>query len=220
MTSSATTHRELQLEQPISRDPSIARGLYDRADLLQLLDRPVTRRVTVISAPAGSGKTSLLHAWADRSTDAGRVAFVSVDRDQREAQHFWSAVLDAIRGPAPSIDSQAPPPAAAVPAGDHMVDIVLSEVAEQVEPVVSIIDDLHELRSPDALTQLEQLLVTLPSSARVVFSSLQAWCARSLLGCSTREGLVASVKRAFPSIAEVAESLAAFNHLIPASLAH
>ena len=60
------------------------------------LDRAVTKRITVISAPPGSGKTSLLRAWADRSTDI-RVAFVSVDRDEQDAQQFWSAVLDAIR---------------------------------------------------------------------------------------------------------------------------
>jgi len=47
----------------------------------------------------------------------------------------------------------------------------VSEFAEQVEPVVLIIDDLHELRSADAVTQLEQLLAILPSSARVVLSS-------------------------------------------------
>ena len=47
----------------------------------------------------------------------------------------------------------------------------MSELAEQVEPIVLIIDDLHELRSPDALTQLEHLLAVLPSSARVVLSS-------------------------------------------------
>ena len=49
--------------------------------------------------------------------------------------------------------------------------MVLSELAEQVEPVVLIIDDLHELRSADALAQLERLLAVLPSSARVVLSS-------------------------------------------------
>ena len=47
----------------------------------------------------------------------------------------------------------------------------MSELAEQVEPVVLIIDDLHELRSADALAQLEHLLASLPSSARVVLSS-------------------------------------------------
>ena len=147
------------------------RGLLDREDLLQLLDRAVTKRVTVISAPPGSGKTSLLRAWADRSTNLRRVAFVSVDRDQQDAQRFWCAVLDAIRSPARSIDPETQPAATAALDGDQLVDRVLSELAEHVEPVVLIIDDLHELRSADALTQLEHLLAILPSSARVVLSS-------------------------------------------------
>ena len=136
-----------------------------------MLDRAVTKRVTVISAPPGSGKTSLLRAWAGRSTSPRRVAFVSVERDQQNAQRFWCAVLDAIRSPARSIDPETQPAATAALDGDEVVDRVLSEVAEQVEPVVLIIDDLHELRSADALTQLEHLLAILPSSARVVLSS-------------------------------------------------
>jgi LuxR family transcriptional regulator, maltose regulon positive regulatory protein len=40
-------------------------GLISRHDLVATLDRAVGRRVTIISAPASSGKTSLLHAWAD-----------------------------------------------------------------------------------------------------------------------------------------------------------
>src|SRR3979409_2526103 len=94
-----TTRRERHLEQPISSDVSVARGLVDREALLQTLDRAVTRRITVISAPAGSGKTSLLRTWADRSTRVGRVAFVSVDRDEQDAQRFWSAILVALRSP-------------------------------------------------------------------------------------------------------------------------
>ena len=131
----------------------------------------MARRVTVISAPPGSGKTSLLRAWADRSTDLRRVAFVSVERDQRDAQRFWSAVLAAIRGSARSIDPEAQPAAAAALDADSCSTRVLSELAEQLEPVVLIIDDLHELKSADALAQLERLLAALPSSARLVLSS-------------------------------------------------
>ncbi len=171
MTSLVTTQRAEHLQQLISRDVSEPRGLLDRGDLIELLDRAVTKRLTVISAPPGSGKTSLLRAWADRSTNHRRVAFVSVDRDQQDAQRFWSAILDAIRGPARSVDPEKQPAATAALDDDQLVDRVVSEVAEQVEPVVLIIDDLHELRSADALAQLEHLLAILPSSARVVLSS-------------------------------------------------
>jgi LuxR family maltose regulon positive regulatory protein len=170
MMSSTTTQRERHLE-PVSREGSIASGLLEREELLKTLDRAVSKRITVISAPPGSGKTSLLRAWVDHSTDVRRVGFVSVDRDQRDAQRFWSAVVGAIRRPAPSID---PEPRATAPAaldGERGVDTVLSEFDEQRGAVVLIIDDLHELKSPDALVELEQLLARLPNSARVVLSS-------------------------------------------------
>ena len=171
MTSFVTTQRGEHPPRLTSTGVSVARGLLEREDLLHMLDRAVTKRVTVISAPPGSGKTSLLRAWADRSTNHRRVAFVSVDRDQQDAQRFWSAVLDAIRSPARSVDPEKQPAATAALDADQVVDRVLSEVADQVEPVVLIIDDLHELRSADALAQLEHLLAILPSSARVVLSS-------------------------------------------------
>jgi LuxR family maltose regulon positive regulatory protein len=171
MSSLTTTKRAEQLEELLSGEVSVGRGLLDRDDLLRMLDRAVTKRVTVIAAPPGSGKTSLLRSWAERSTHLRRVAFVSVDRDEQSAERFWGAVLDAIRSPACSVDPETKAAATAALDGDHAVDRVLLDVAEQLEPVVLIIDDLHELRSADALRQLEHLLAILPSSSRVVMSS-------------------------------------------------
>jgi len=172
MTNLATTQRKPRKEQPTSGEISVAaRGLLDRENLLERLDRAVTRRVTIISAPPGSGKTSLLRAWTDRSSKPRRVAFVSVDRDQQDPQRFWRGVLDAIRSSAGSIETEAHPPLPAALEADQLVDRIVSDVAEQDEPVVLIIDDLHELTSADALTQLERFLAILPTSAHVVLSS-------------------------------------------------
>jgi len=71
--------------------------LIGRGDLLAALDRAVAGKVTIISAPAGSGKTSLLCAWADRPGRPHRLAVVQVQRDQRDAQQFWLALLNAVR---------------------------------------------------------------------------------------------------------------------------
>jgi LuxR family transcriptional regulator, maltose regulon positive regulatory protein len=148
----------------------VATGLLRRDDLLAALDRSSLRKVTVISAPPGSGKTSLLRAWSDRANEDRRVAFVSVPRDQQDAQQFWLAVLEAIRR-TDAIADPRPPAAAPDFDGDVIVDTVVSELAKASEAVVLVIDDLHELSSADALSQLEHLLSSLPESAHVVLSS-------------------------------------------------
>src|SRR5271170_5193358 len=71
--------------------------LIDRGDLLAALDRAAARKVTIISAPAGSGKTSLLRAWADAQGERRRLAILQVQRDQQDAQQFWLALLEAVR---------------------------------------------------------------------------------------------------------------------------
>jgi LuxR family transcriptional regulator, maltose regulon positive regulatory protein len=70
--------------------------LIDRGDLVAALDRAAARTVT-ISAPAGSGKTSLLRAWARGPGQTDRLAVLQVPRDQQDAQQFWLALLDAVR---------------------------------------------------------------------------------------------------------------------------
>src|ERR1700728_113051 len=123
--------------------------LIDRSGLLAALDRSAARKVTVLSAPAGSGKTSLLRAWADRPEQPRRLAVLQVQRDQQ----FWLALLDAVRH-ATGADSGAEPPAATpefnAPA---MADRALSELADARSSVTLVIDDLHELTSPESLAQ-------------------------------------------------------------------
>ena len=76
--------------RPVTVAPAAPR-LIDRSDLVAALDRAVASKVTIISAPAGSGKTSLLRAWADRPGQPRWLALVQVQRDQHDAQQFWLA---------------------------------------------------------------------------------------------------------------------------------
>jgi LuxR family maltose regulon positive regulatory protein len=132
------------------------------------LDRAAAGKVTIISAAAGSGKTSLLRAWAGRPGQPQRLALMQVQRDQHDAQQFWLALLDAVRH-ATGANSGAEPPAATpefnAPA---MAGRVLSELAGGI---TLVIDDLHELTSPEALAQLTRLLANLPPHAHAILTT-------------------------------------------------
>ena len=151
-------------------------GLYQpliaRDELVASLDRMTARKVTMISAPVGSGKTSLLRAWAelpDRDRDR-RLALVQVRRDQHDAQPFWLDLLAAVRQAFGTIDGE-PPTATPDFNGRAMVDRVLAELAEHRDRVVLVIDDAHELASTEALAQLARLLTSLPPQAHAIVST-------------------------------------------------
>ncbi len=127
--------------------------------------------MTIISAPAGSGKTCLLRAWAGRPGQPHQFAVMQVQRDQHDAQQFWLALLGAVRH-ASATTGQAEPPAATpdfnAPA---MAGRVLSELADARGGITLVIDDLHELNSPEALSQLTRLLTDLPPNVHAMLTT-------------------------------------------------
>ena len=81
---------------------SMARRAVARASVVS---RPVVwervaraARVTVVAAPAGSGKTVLLRSWISDAGLAGNAAWVAAGRDERDPQRFWLSVLSALGG--------------------------------------------------------------------------------------------------------------------------
>jgi len=145
--------------------------LIDRSDLLAALDRASARKVTVISAPAGSGKTALLRAWARRPGQPRRLATLQVQRDQQDAQQFWLSLLDAVRHASATTGHAEPPAATPDFNAPAMVDRVLSELADASGGVTLVIDDLHELNSPEAVAQLTRLLTSLPPQVHAILTT-------------------------------------------------
>jgi LuxR family maltose regulon positive regulatory protein len=136
-------------------------GLLDRERLLDLLDEAVTRQVTVICAPPGSGKTSLLRAWIEHVRARYRVVFISA-RDEEDEQGFWLALLAELQHARGT-----PTP---VFRGPAMVNRVLSELNEDSTPTVVIVDDAHEL-GQGALADLATLLGRLALHVHAVIAT-------------------------------------------------
>ena len=147
-------------------------GLIHRHDLLAALNRAAEKRVTMISAPAGTGKTSLLRTWAAQPGQDCRVAFTTVRPGQHDMQLFWLTVLRAVRAAAGTGEGDAQlPPVAPGSSGDALVDKVLAELEEAREHFILVIDDVHELSAPEAAGQLTALLTRLPPGVRAIVAT-------------------------------------------------
>jgi LuxR family maltose regulon positive regulatory protein len=149
----------------LSAKPSGSRAIAREA-LSGVLERAA--RVTLASAPAGSGKTVLLRSWIKERGLERHAAWLSVVRDEHDPQKFWTSLVDALRAtvagsallqplePTPSLD------------GWGIVERSLKGLATLDHRLWLVIDDLHELRSDDALRQIELLLLRAPESLRIV----------------------------------------------------
>ncbi len=139
-----------------------------RPVLLERLSAAGPGTVTLVCAPAGSGKTVLLRSWAAELTEA--VAWVTVDRDERDAQRFWLHVIDSLADAVGDdvVERVSPAPSFA---GSAVVERLVDQLEQLEEPLVLVIDDLHELHSSDALAWLELLLTRRPPQLQLVLAT-------------------------------------------------
>src|SRR3954447_321809 len=104
------------------------------------LDEATLRRLTVVCAPAGSGKSFLLAAWS-RSAPAP-VAWLALDDVERAGPPFWTAVAEALRT-IDGLDEVAP---------TH--DAVADALSRHEDSLVLVVDDAHLLGEPNPLATL------------------------------------------------------------------
>ena len=139
-----------------------------RPVLFERLSAAAPGTVTVVCAPAGSGKTVLLRSWAAETDEA--VAWVTVERGERDAQRFWLHVIDALADAAGDdvIERVSPAPGFA---GAVVVERLLHQLERIEEPLELVIDDLHELDSEDALAWLEMLITRPPAQVGILLAT-------------------------------------------------
>jgi LuxR family maltose regulon positive regulatory protein len=111
-----------------------------------------------------------LRSWISEAGLADSVAWVSVRREEHDSQRFWISVLDALRDASPgSAAVRALTPAPNLDGG-AIVERLLEDLGSLEDPLWLVIDDLHELRSGEALRELALLLMRAPAELRFVLS--------------------------------------------------
>ena len=124
----------------------------------------------MVSAPPGSGKTVLLWSWIAEAGLAERAAWISAGPGERDPQRFWLVAVGALRRTAPGSALVQPLTAAPDLDGWAILERLLADLAPLAEPAWLVIDDVHEL-DPDALRQLELLIMRAPDGLRFVLAT-------------------------------------------------
>ena len=139
-----------------------------RERLIERLNEGTCGPLTLVSAPAGFGKTSLLASWL--SVESPNVAWLSLRRRLGEAS-FWAGWLAAIQRvvPARSALARIAPPRVGTPPG--FVLQLLNGFTQLEEPVVAVIDDFHTVHSVEIAGAFDELLRAAPDSLRLVLST-------------------------------------------------
>jgi LuxR family transcriptional regulator, maltose regulon positive regulatory protein len=146
-----------------------AGGLVIRPWLFLRLGGPA--RVTIVSAPPGSGKTVLLRSWISGAGLGDLVGWVEAGRDERDPQRFWLSVLGALRRTAAGSELVQTVTAAPELDGWTVVERLLKNLAMLRDPLWLIVDDVHELGSDEILRQLELLVLRAPPKLRFVLAT-------------------------------------------------
>jgi LuxR family transcriptional regulator, maltose regulon positive regulatory protein len=155
---------EAAIASAVVRDGIVLRrGLFGRLDGAE--------RVTQVSAPGGSGKTVLLRSWIADAGLADRAAWVAVQGEERDPRRFWASVTDALRGTTAGSKLMRPPADPADLDGRVIVGQLLEDLGPLADRIWLVIDDLHELRSPDAQRELELFMTRAPSRLRFVLAA-------------------------------------------------
>ena len=160
------TNTEVISERPIRRGklrlPQPGRGLVLRPRLTARLDRSLQVPLTLVSAPAGFGKTTLLTEWAASHTIP--LAWLGLDAGDRNLEHLATHIIAVIETLVPGVTApvrdllRRPLPAPATEIGTCLADALL----DLPHDVVLIVDDYHVAASSEVERFLGGLLQSMP----------------------------------------------------------
>ncbi|MBN1310427.1 MAG: tetratricopeptide repeat protein, partial [Anaerolineae bacterium] len=151
--------------------PPARPDLVPRPRLIERLDEGIRRKLTLISAPAGFGKTTLLAAWVKQCSVP--VAWVSLDAADSDSVRVLAYIIaalqtvDAVLGSAASAMLQSPQP----PPIDAVLTALINDVTRRSTDLMLILDDYHLIQSENVQQALVFLLDHQPPRIHLVIAT-------------------------------------------------
>ena len=154
--------------------PTSLHPLIHRQRLHDLLHKGLRGPLTLLSSPAGYGKTSVLSEWLFTSRMHPSAAWVSLDSDDDDIHRFWLCVFLALQQCAPDLMT----PLLSLwqeqrtPDIQHILSLLINRLLQEPNACyVLVIDDYHLMTEPAIHQGLTYLIERLPPQLRLVLST-------------------------------------------------
>ncbi len=158
--------------------PPLHPSLVPRERLLTLLDGALEHRLTLVSAPAGFGKTTLVRQWvAERSKQLHfpPVAWISLDGGDNDPVRFWRYLItacqvfrDTVAREALALLRSMPQPPFEASLTETALTVFLNALAQCEQGGILLLDDYHAITSPRIQQTMTFFLAHLPASIHVI----------------------------------------------------
>lgn len=158
--------------------PPLHPSLIPRERLLALLDRALEHRLTLVSAPAGFGKTTLVRQWvAERSKQSHfpPVAWVSLDRGDNDPVRFWRYLMTAcqifhgtVARKALTLLGSMPQPPFEASFTETALTVFLNSLTQCEQEGILLLDDYQAITSPRIQQSMTFFLAYLPSNIHII----------------------------------------------------
>src|ERR1700730_585268 len=144
-----------------------------RQRLLEVMEDATSRPLTLISAPAGFGKTTLITSWLYETGNEPRTAWLSLDQDDSDPVHFAYYMIATLQGIEPRV-GRAPISllgSLKMPGLKYLISLLLNEIAAAQERILLVLDDYHAVRNPDIDSALSFLIERMPERLRLIVAT-------------------------------------------------
>jgi LuxR family transcriptional regulator, maltose regulon positive regulatory protein len=154
--------------------PVASHPLISRPRLSTLLQESLNRPLTVVSTPAGFGKTMLLASWGQSlSQNDALLGWVSLDEEDNEPVLFWINALTALSTHqselfAPLLKYLQSPQ---TPPLKHVLTALVNLLIDRTERFVLVLDDYHLITEPQVHTTLAYLVERLPPQLHIILAT-------------------------------------------------
>ncbi|MGE5463187.1 MAG: hypothetical protein ACM3PS_07525, partial [Syntrophothermus sp.] len=148
--------------------PRLRPSIIHREDLINRLDGSLHRKLTVLSAPTGFGKTTLASLWMNsRDFDS---AWLTLDENDNDPSRFWTYFMSALRtfDPVLGKSTLSVLNAPQLPSTQGLLTPLINDLGQLDGPHVLALDDFHSITSQDIQDGLSFLIQNLPESLHLV----------------------------------------------------